>query len=87
VLAFKDNTDSYIINGKTIKSKNKYYNQQINRLQSIRMKQVSSKNFKDNRKIKNLRIKRRNYINDYLHKASKKIIDLTQKYNVNKIVN
>jgi len=85
-LVFKNNTDSYIINGKTIKSKNKYYNQQINHLQSIRMKQVGSKHFKDTRKIKNLRLKRRNYINDYLHKASKKIIQLAKDHNVNKIV-
>ncbi|ADL13822.1 transposase, IS605 OrfB family [Acetohalobium arabaticum DSM 5501] len=85
-LTFKDNTENYIINGKPIKSKNKYFNQEINRLQSIRMKQTGSKKFKDTKQIKKLRTKRRNYVFDYLHKASRKIVNLAKKHNVSKIV-
>lgn len=85
-LTFKDNTESYIINGKPLKSKNKYFNQEINTLQSIRMKQTGSEKFKDTKQIKQLRIKRENYITNYLHQASRKIINLAQKHNVSKIV-
>ncbi len=85
-LTFKDNLENYIINGKPLKSKNKYFNQEINRLQSIRMKQTGSKHFKDTKQIKQLRSKRKNYISNYLHQASRKIVDLAQKHNVSKIV-
>lgn len=85
-LTFKDNAESYIINGKPIKSKNSYYNKEIARLQSIRMKQVGSDRFKDTKQIKRLRLKRKNYVKDYLHKASRKIINLATQYKVGTIV-
>jgi len=34
-LTFKDNTESYIINDKTIKSKNSYFNKKIAKLQNV----------------------------------------------------
>lgn len=85
-LTFKDNTDSYIINGKPIKSKNSYFNKEITKLQAIRMKQTGSKNFKDTNQIKQLRIKRKNYITNYLHQASRKIINLAKNHQVSKII-
>lgn len=85
-LTFKDNTENYIINGKPIKSKNSYFNKEITKLQAIRMKQTGSKNFKDTRQIKQLRIKRKNYILNYLHQASRKIIDLAKNHQVSKII-
>ena len=85
-LTFKDNVDNYIINGKSIKSKNSYFNKEITKLQAIKMKQTGSKNFKDTNKIKKLRIKRNNYILDYLHKASREIINLAKEYQVSKII-
>ncbi|MCK8816018.1 transposase [Natroniella sulfidigena] len=85
-LTFKDNTDNYIINGKPIKSKNSYFNKEIARLQKIRMKQVGSKQFKDTNKIKQLRLKRKNYIANFLHQASRKIINLAKKHQVSKII-
>lgn len=85
-LTFKDNSESYIINGKPLKSKNRYYNNKITKLQSIRMKQTGSKHFKDTKQIKTLRIKRKNYVNNYLHQASRKIINLAKKHNVVQIV-
>jgi len=85
-LTFKDNTENYIINGKSIKSKNSYFNKEITKLQAIRMKQTGSRNFKDTSQIKQLRIKRNNYIANYLHQASRKIIDLAKNNQVSKII-
>lgn len=76
-ITFKENTDSYIIDGKYIKSKNSYYNKEIARLTSIAMKQCKdSKHFKRTNQIIKLQTKRNNFIKDYIHKSSKKIIDL-----------
>jgi len=85
-LTFKDDTKSYIINGKTIKSKNAYFNKAIAKLQSIRMKQLGISKVKDTNQIRNLRLKRRNYVKDYLHKASRKIIDLAIQHQVSNII-
>src|SRR6056297_1664493 len=81
-ITFKDSNKNYLINGKPLKSKNAYYNKEIARLSSIRMKQVGSKKFKNTNKIKSLRIDRRNYVLDYLHKASRQVVDIA----LNKIV-
>src|SRR6056297_1488611 len=85
-ITLKDNAKGYIIDGKVIKSENRYYNRKITRLQKIRMKQVGSKHFKDSRQIKSLRLKRKNFVADYLHKASKKIVELATENNVSTIV-
>nr|WP_238524817.1 transposase [Halanaerobium hydrogeniformans] len=85
-LTFKNNSDCYIINGKTIKSKNSYFNKEIARLQSIRMRQLATSKIRDTKRIKYLRLKRRNYIRDYLHKASCKIVNLAVENQVETIV-
>ena len=85
-VTLKDNPESYIIDGKVIKSENRYYNRRITKLQKIRMKQVGSQKFKDTKQIKKLRFKRRNFVADYLHKASKKIVELATKNSVGTIV-
>ena len=85
-LTFKDNSECYIINGKTIKSENAYFNKKIARLQSIRMKQLATSKIKDTRKIKRLRLKRKNYIRDYLHKTSRKIVELAVENQVETIL-
>jgi IS605 OrfB family transposase len=85
-LTFKNNSECYIINGKTIKSKNAYFNKKIASLQSIRMKQQGTSKIKDTKEIKRLRLKRRNYIRDYLHKASFKILDIAVENKVDTIV-
>lgn len=82
-ITLKDNSKSCIIDGKVIKSENRYYNKKITKLQKIRMKQVGSKQFKDTKQIKSLRLKRRNLVTDYLHKASRKVVELATKNNVN----
>jgi len=85
-ITFKDNDENYLINGKPLKSKNSYYNKEIARLSSIRMKQVGSEKFKNTNKIKSLRVDRRNYVLDYLHKASRQVINKALNNNVGTIV-
>ena len=76
-LTFLEDTESYLIDGKVLKSKISYYNKKIARLNSIGMKQVGdSKKFKNTKQINKLYIKRNSFVNDYIHKASRKIIDL-----------
>ncbi|BDB03662.1 hypothetical protein CBOS2020_37690 (plasmid) [Clostridium botulinum] len=76
-ITFEDNIHSYIIDGKYVKSKNSYYYKEIARLTSIVMKQYkNSKYFKRTQQLIKLQTKRNNFIKDYIHKSSKKIIDL-----------
>jgi IS605 OrfB family transposase len=85
-ISFKDAKETYIINGKPLKSRNSYLNKEIARLQSVRMKQIGSTKFKDTNIISKLRQERAKYINDYLHKASRQIINLALKHGVFEIV-
>ena len=61
---------------------NKYYNMKVSELQKTR----SRKSQYPLNKVKNLARKRMNKINDYLHKASKKIIDIAVKNKTKQIV-
>jgi len=86
-LTFLEDTESYLIDGKVLKSKISYYNKEIARLNSIGMKQVGDrKKFKNTKQINKLYAKRNNFVNDYIHKASRKIIDLALQHNCNTIV-
>ena len=86
-LTFLEDTESYLIDGKILKSKISYYNKEIARLNSIAMKQVGdSKKFKNTKQINKLYAKRDNFVNNYIHKASRKIIDLALQHNCNPIV-
>lgn len=86
-LTFLEDTESYLIDGKILKSKISYYNKEIARLNSIAMKQVGdSKKFKNTKQINKLYAKRNNFVNNYIHKASRKIIDLALQHNCNTIV-
>lgn len=62
----------FIINGKTIKSMNQYYNKKKAEFQS-NLKLNHNKDWSN--KLQQLTDKRNNKINDYLHKASKYIVD------------
>lgn len=86
-LTFLEDTESYLIDGKVLKSKISYYNKEIARLNSIGMKQVGdSKKFKNTKQINKLYAKRDNFVNNYIHKASRKIIDLALQHNCNTII-
>ena len=72
-----------IINGKSLKSINQYYNKQMAHYKEVakRMNGLDYTN-RQNR----LTIKRNNRINDFIHKASSKIIELALDYGISKIV-
>ena len=72
----KDNSSSILISGKEAKSKNKYINEKIRKLQQIEMKmRKTSKKYKNTKQIKKLYEYRKNYMNTYMHKVSKIVIE------------
>lgn len=85
-ITFLENEESYIINGKPLKSVNGYVNKRIAHLQGITMHMVGSDKFKDTKQITGLRKYRADYINNYLHKSSRQVIDLALKHKCSTIV-
>ena len=76
-------TNSFIINGKPIKSINQFYNKKLSKLQSdlyLKHKKYTSKN------ISNLTLKRNNKIKDYFHKTSKYIVNHAVDNSINTII-
>ena len=72
----KDNSNSILISGEEVKSKNKYINEEIKKLQQIEMKmKKTSKKYKNTKQIKKLYEYRKNYMNTYMHKVSKIVIE------------
>ena len=72
----KDNSNSILISGKEAKSKNKYINEKIRKLQQIEMKmRKTSKKYKNTKQIKKLYEYRKSYMNTYMHKVSKIVIE------------
>ena len=70
---------SFIINGRIIKSLNQYYNKRKAELQS----QLELENkTKTSKRLKKLGLKRQNKLNDFMHKASKYIIDYCIEHNL-----
>lgn len=70
-----------IINGKPLKSVNQYYNKKKAKMQS-----KLPKNNKNSKQITKLTNKRNKKVDDYLHKASRKIIDICLANQVGNIV-
>lgn len=70
-----------IINGKPLKSVNQYYNKQLAKLKS----ELKNEN-KTSRRIKSLTEKRNNKVNDYLHKASRLIVNYLVSNNISTLV-
>lgn len=79
-LSFNNITNSYILNGKPLKSINQYYNKKKSKLQS-KLKNKFSSN-----KIDKLTNKRNNKVNDYLHKSSKELVNLLIKNDISELV-
>ena len=67
-----------ILDGKSLKSKNRYFNKMVSVLSSSIKKGTTSDKWKDNepRSIKVWRFRRANYIKDYLHKTATRIINI-----------
>lgn len=76
--------DSFILDGKKLKSYNQWYNKENARLQSIKDKQKLSKTLT---KIQaRLLRKRENRVRDYLGKTAKKIINYCLEHNIGNLV-
>lgn len=86
-IVFNKSKETFIIDGKILKSKQSFINKQISILQSKEMKRLkNSKNYKDTRKIKSLRKQYNNFVKDYIHKCSSLTIKLALKQNCKTIV-
>lgn len=72
-----------VINGKGLKSLNKYYNKNLSYYRKI-AKQMNKKDYTN--RMNKLTVKRNNKVDDYIHKTSKYIIEYALKYNCNTIV-
>ena len=72
-----------VINGKGLKSINKYYNKQMSHYREI-AKRMNNRDYTN--RMNTLTLKRNHKIDDYMHKASKYLIDYALKNNFNTIV-
>ena len=72
-----------IINGKGLKSINKYYNKQISHYRGI-AKRMNNADYTN--RMDRLTVKRNNKINDYMHKASKFVIDYAVENDIHTII-
>ena len=77
------NLPSFIINGRPLKSINQYYNKKISYYREV-AKRINNKDYSS--RMDKLTEKRDRKINDYLHKASRKIIDYCLENDITKIV-
>ncbi len=85
-ITFSQSTETYLLCGRSLKSKNSYYHQRIARYQSIRMKQTGSERFRNTKSIRKLQKKRQDYIHNILHQASRTILKLAKIHQVGRIV-
>ena len=75
--------ESFIVNGKPIKSINQFYNKKKSKLQS----ELETKNkTKTSKRIQNLSLKRTNKINDCFHKTSRYIVNQLVSHSINTLV-
>ena len=73
-----------LINGRPLKSINQYYNKEASRLRSRR--DVCKNKTVNTNKLRSLSLKRSNKIKDYMHKASRKLVNHLVSNNVSKVV-
>ena len=76
--------DSFIIDGRRLKSINQWYNKQNARLQSIKDKQKFGKGITEQQK--RILRKRNNRVNDYISKAAKMIVKYCLTHNIGNLV-
>lgn len=75
--------DPIVVNGKGLKSMNKYYNKQISHYRAV-AKRMNKLDYTE--RMNRLTIKRNNKIDDFMHKASKFIVDYALGINCNTII-
>ena len=83
-----NNGESFIIDGRYMKSVNQLYNKRVAKIQS-EIDKRKNQNLEVNGLIQNknkITRKRNNKINDYFHRATKYIVDYCLKNNINKII-
>ena len=73
----------FIINGMGLKSINQYYNKQISHYQEV-TKRINNRNYSN--RMNRITTKRNRKINDYMHKASRFLINYAKQMQVNTIV-
>lgn len=83
VLTFSNQTEPVIIDGKYIKAQNQWYNKEKARLQGI-AKKYNNSNQTD--RMCRLTRRRNNKVKDYMHKASRKVVELACKNQIGTIV-
>ena len=72
-----------IINGKPLKSMNQFYNKKRSEISSVL--EIRNKSKKSN-KLNKLTLKRKNKIDNYLHKSSKKIVEILLENKINTLI-
>lgn len=83
----KENNKTLLISGKEAKSKNRYIQEKISKLQQINMYMIKeSKKHKNTKQINRLYEYRRNYMNTYMHKVSKMVIEYAKENKCKEIV-
>ena len=82
-IAHTKGKNGLIINGRPLKSINQYYNKVLSRRRQIL---ENMNNLKKSKSISKLTSKRNRKVKDYMHKASRKIIDYCVENDVNTIV-
>jgi IS605 OrfB family transposase len=85
-ITFKDSKELININGKTLKSKNSYFNKEMARLTSFSMLETGSNKFKRTKHMKRIQAKRNNTMKDGLHKASRAVVNLAKEHHCRTIV-
>lgn len=69
---------SNLVNGRPLKSINQYYNKRKSHLMSL----LEKGNLKSSKRLRRLEMKRTCKIKDYLHKTSRKIVELMEQNNI-----
>lgn len=72
-----------VINGREIKSYNQYWNKQISKYKSI-LKKINNKDWSN--RLDRLTLKRYNKLNNFLHKASKQVIEYCRCLDIDTII-
>lgn len=83
ITVWNDASKPLIINGKGLKSYNKYFNKKIAHLKSEAM---NKNGLYSTKRIRNLYQKRDNYIHNFMHQASKKTVDFLVANNVKYLI-
>jgi putative transposase len=83
-ITYSNNQQPKLISGQPLKSINQFYNKERSRLQSALDKQYPSR--KTSNKINRLTQKRNNKVSDYLHKASRHIVNQLVSNDVSKLI-